>query len=90
MGKKMNFKSKASYAKWIAYDKMHITPGKSKNPVKVKIKGKTHKVKHSNTDHMKKNVKVNPPAEPISGVPSETLQSNRKAPNVQVWKPFGI
>ena len=46
MGKKMNFKSKASYAKWIAYDKMHITPGKSKNPVKVKIKGKTHKVKH--------------------------------------------
>ncbi len=46
MAKSMNFKSGASYKKWLAYDKMHISKAPSKNPVKVSIKGKTHKVNH--------------------------------------------
>jgi hypothetical protein len=46
MAKSMNFKSGSAYKKWLAYDKMHVTPGKSKHPVGVKIQGKIHKVKH--------------------------------------------
>lgn len=42
----MNFKSKGAYQKWLAYDKMHVSKKPSKNPVKVSIKGKSHKVSH--------------------------------------------
>ncbi len=56
MGKSMNFKSSAAYKKWLAYDKMHVTPGKSKNPVKVSIKGKSHKVDHGFYGHLKTTV----------------------------------
>jgi hypothetical protein len=42
-----NFKSAAAYKKWLAYDKMNVHKGPSKNPVKVSIKGKSHKVNHA-------------------------------------------
>ena len=46
MAKAMNFKSKGAYKKWLAYDKMHVSKAPSKHPVKVSIKGKSHRVKH--------------------------------------------
>jgi hypothetical protein len=47
MAKSMNFKSKAAYQKWLAYDKMHVSKGPSKHPVAVSVKGKKHKVNHA-------------------------------------------
>ena len=44
--KSVNFKSKEAYKKWLAYGHMHVK-GFGKTPLKVKIKGKPHKVKHS-------------------------------------------
>lgn len=41
----MNFKSKKAYKKWLSYGHMHVKDF-GKTPVKVKIKGKPHKVKH--------------------------------------------
>ena len=41
-----NFKSAKGYKKAQAYIHMHIHKGASKNPYKVKIRGKSHKVKH--------------------------------------------
>ena len=46
MAKTMNFKSKEAYRKWLSFGHIHIK-GFGKTPVNVKIKGKTHKVKHS-------------------------------------------
>ncbi len=47
MGQARNFRSAAAYKKWLAFDKMHVNPKPSKNPVRVSIKGKAHKVKHN-------------------------------------------
>ena len=47
MAKAMDFKSKAAYGKWLAYDKMHVSKDPSKHPVKVSIKGKLKKVNHA-------------------------------------------
>ena len=46
--KKMNFRSKAAYRRWLAYG--HATGVFAKTPghVKVYIRGKPHKVKHVN------------------------------------------
>jgi len=57
MGKKrkvMHFKSKESYRKWCAYG--HATGVFEKTPghVKVYIRGKPHKVKHSKPKRKKK------------------------------------
>ena len=41
-----NFKSAAAYKKWLAYGHMHVK-GFGKTPLKVKIRGKAHRVKHS-------------------------------------------
>ena len=43
--KTMNFKSKEAYEKWLAYGHMHIKDF-GKTPVKVKIRGTSHRVKH--------------------------------------------
>lgn len=45
MARAVNFRSKAAYRRWLAYAKMHAKPGK--HPLRVKIKGKVHKVKHT-------------------------------------------
>ena len=47
VSKVMNFKSKEAYRKWLAYNYIH-NKRKMKRPphVKVKIRGKVHKVKH--------------------------------------------
>lgn len=42
----MNFKSKTAMKKWMAYGNMHGDFAKSPGNTPVKIKGKTHKVKH--------------------------------------------
>lgn len=41
----MDFKNAGAYKRWIAYAKMHASPGK--HPKKITIKGKPHKVDHS-------------------------------------------
>ena len=46
MGRRRNFKSKEAYMKWLAYDKMHVHPEPSKNPVEVSIRGIPHHVNH--------------------------------------------
>jgi hypothetical protein len=49
MGKKikeMNFKSKEAYRKWLAYGHMHGVFKKAPGHVRVKIRGKPHRVKH--------------------------------------------
>lgn len=45
--KPMNFKDAASYKKWLAYGHMHGEFEKSPGNTPIKIKGKSHKVKHS-------------------------------------------
>lgn len=42
----MNFKDKAHYKKWLAFGHMHGAFKKSPGNTPVKIKGKSHKVKH--------------------------------------------
>ena len=37
-----NFKSNSAYRKWLAYK--HINFGKSKEPTKITIRGKSHRV----------------------------------------------
>jgi hypothetical protein len=44
--KVMNFKSKEAYRKWLAYGHIHGL-FKSKGNVSVKIRGKSHRVKHA-------------------------------------------
>jgi hypothetical protein len=44
--KAKNFKSKAAYKKWVAWGNMHGAFKKSPGNTPVKIKGKSHKVKH--------------------------------------------
>jgi hypothetical protein len=44
--KTLNFKSKGGYKKWLAYGHMHV-PDFGKGKQRIKIAGKTHKVKHS-------------------------------------------
>lgn len=43
--KTVNFKSRSAYKKWLAYGHIHVK-GFGKTPEKVKIRGKSHKVKH--------------------------------------------
>jgi len=44
--KKANFKSTSAYKKWLAYGHMHVK-GFGKTPLKVSIRGRKHRVKHS-------------------------------------------
>ena len=43
----MNFKSASAMKKWMAYGHMHGVFAKSPGNTPVKIKGKSHKVKHA-------------------------------------------
>jgi len=45
--KKMNFSSKQAYRKWLAYGHIHGIFERTPGHVKVYIRGKPHKVKHS-------------------------------------------
>lgn len=44
--KTLNFKSKTAYRKWLAYGHMHIRDF-GRTPVKIKIRGRAHRVRHS-------------------------------------------
>ena len=44
--KKMNFRSKEAYRKWLAYGHIHGVFAKTPGHVKVYIRGRPHKVKH--------------------------------------------
>jgi len=44
--RKMNFRSKAAYRRWLAYGHIHGLFGKRRGYIKVYIRGKPHKVKH--------------------------------------------
>jgi len=44
--KVMNFKSKEAYRKWLAYGHIHGL-FKAKGSVSIKIRGKSHRVKHA-------------------------------------------
>ena len=47
MAKKIHFKSKEAYRKWLSYNWIHNTEEMGKAPHKVVyIRGKKHKVKH--------------------------------------------
>jgi len=46
--KKMNFRSKAAYRKWLAWGHIHGVFARTPGHVKVYIKGRPHKVKHVN------------------------------------------
>ena len=52
MRPRRDFRSKAAYHKWLAYDKMHVAPGPSPNPVDVEIRGKPHHVNHCPHCHL--------------------------------------
>lgn len=41
-----NFKSASAYKKWLAYGHMHGDFARSKGNTPVKIKGRSHRVKH--------------------------------------------
>lgn len=43
-GKRLNFKSKDAYRRWLAYKKIHL-PG-TKSDERISIRGRAHKVKH--------------------------------------------
>ena len=45
--KKMNFRSKEAYRKWLAYGHIHGHFKRTPGHVKVYIRGRPHKVKHS-------------------------------------------
>jgi len=45
--KRMNFRSKEAYRKWLAYGHIHGIFAKTPGHVKVFIRGRPHKVKHS-------------------------------------------
>lgn len=52
MGRKkrvLNFRSKESYRKWLAYGHIHKVFEKTPGHTKVRIRGKPHKVKHSSS-----------------------------------------
>lgn len=53
MAKARNFKSKKAYHKWLAYGHMNVK-GFGKTPIKIKIKGKAHTVKHDKGKRKKK------------------------------------
>ena len=44
--KRMNFRSKEAYRKWLAYGHIHGVFAKTPGHVKVYIRGRPHKVKH--------------------------------------------
>ena len=44
--KRMNFRSKEAYRKWLAYGHIHGIFAKTPGHVKVFIRGRPHKVKH--------------------------------------------
>ena len=44
--KRMNFRSKEAYRKWLAYGHIHGLFRKTPGHVKVYIRGRPHKVKH--------------------------------------------
>ena len=46
MVKVRNFKSKRAYMKWLAYGHMHVKGFGKGHKVRVKIRGKAHRVKH--------------------------------------------
>jgi hypothetical protein len=46
MAKTLHFRNDAAYRKWLAYDKIHVNPKKSKSPKKIEIAGRPHKVRH--------------------------------------------
>ena len=43
----LNFKSKASYGRWLAYGHIHGVFKKTPGNQRIKIRGKAHKVKHT-------------------------------------------
>ncbi len=45
--KKMNFRSKKAYRKWLAYGHIHGVFERTSGHVKVSIRGRLHRVKHS-------------------------------------------
>ena len=45
--RRMNFKSKESYRRWLAYGHIHGVFKKTPGNVNVYIRGKPHKVKHT-------------------------------------------
>ena len=45
--KVMNFRSKEAYRKWLAYGHIHGVFKKARGHVRVKIRGRPHKVKHT-------------------------------------------
>jgi hypothetical protein len=45
--KEMNFRSWEAYRKWLAYGHIHGLFKKTPGHVRVKIRGRPHKVKHS-------------------------------------------
>ena len=45
--KKMHFKSKKAYEKWLAYGHIHGVFEEAPGDVEVYIRGKKHKVKHT-------------------------------------------
>lgn len=47
MAKTLNFKSKTSYRKWLAYDKMNVKPRRGRVKPRVLIAGRPHHVKRS-------------------------------------------
>ena len=55
MGKKLHFKSKEAYRKWLAYNWIHNKKemGDGRNST-IYIRGKKHRVNHSRKKHRKK------------------------------------
>ena len=51
--KKLDFKSKKAYQKWLAYDHIHKLKHAKKKP-KIYIRGHKHKVNHKRTKHKKR------------------------------------
>ena len=45
-GRRMNFRSRAAYDRWLAYDKMHVDRDPSPHPVDVEIRGKEATPQH--------------------------------------------
>jgi hypothetical protein len=45
--KEMNFRSKEAYRKWLAYGHIHGVFKRTPGHVRVRIRGRPHRVKHS-------------------------------------------